>query len=87
MGAGHSHTHDHAAGASERGLWSDLLGSIAVIAGALVIHFTGWRQVDPILAVLIGQPAVRFQGLVAIACREQGTQADGKARGRPAHPA
>ncbi len=35
-------------------VWSDLLGSIAVIAGALVIRFTGWEKVDPLLAVLIG---------------------------------
>lgn len=33
---------------------SDLLGSFAVIVAALVIRFTGWWQVDPILAVLIG---------------------------------
>jgi cobalt-zinc-cadmium efflux system protein len=35
-------------------VWSDALGSIAVIGGALIIRFTGWWQVDPILAVLIG---------------------------------
>lgn len=35
-------------------VWADMLGSIAVIAGAGIIHFTGWRIVDPILAVLIG---------------------------------
>ncbi|MGO1070569.1 cation diffusion facilitator family transporter [Lysobacter sp. CA199] len=35
-------------------VWSDMLGSIAVIAGAIVIRFTGWTVVDPILAVLIG---------------------------------
>ncbi len=33
---------------------SDMLGSVAVIAGGLIIHFTGWTLVDPILAVLIG---------------------------------
>src|ERR1019366_235589 len=31
----------------------DALGSVAIIAGALVIHYTGWRQVDPILSILI----------------------------------
>ncbi len=36
-------------------VWSDMLGSVAVIAGALVIQLTGWRQVDPILAVLLSQ--------------------------------
>jgi cobalt-zinc-cadmium efflux system protein len=32
----------------------DLLGSVAIIAGALVIRYTGWIQVDPILSILIG---------------------------------
>ena len=31
----------------------DALGSIAIIAGALAIHYTGWWQVDPILSILI----------------------------------
>ena len=31
-----------------------MLGSVAVIAGALLIHWTGWKPIDPILAVLIG---------------------------------
>ncbi|MGV8960698.1 MAG: cation diffusion facilitator family transporter [Stenotrophomonas sp.] len=35
-------------------VWSDMLGSVAVIIGALVIHYTGWTLIDPILAVLIG---------------------------------
>lgn len=35
-------------------VWSDMLGSVAVIVGALVIRWTGWQLVDPILAVLIG---------------------------------
>jgi cobalt-zinc-cadmium efflux system protein len=35
-------------------VWSDMLGSVTVIAGGLVIHFTGWTLLDPILAVLIG---------------------------------
>ena len=35
-------------------VWSDMLGSVAVIAGALIIRFTGWTVVDPIIAVLIG---------------------------------
>ncbi len=35
-------------------VWSDLLGSLAVIAAALIIRFTGWWQADPVLAVLIG---------------------------------
>ena len=31
----------------------DLLGSIAAIVGAIVIMYTGWLQVDPILSVLV----------------------------------
>lgn len=35
-------------------VFSDMLGSIGVIIGAGIIYYTGWKQVDPILAVLIG---------------------------------
>jgi cobalt-zinc-cadmium efflux system protein len=35
-------------------VWADMLGSVGVIAGALVIKFTGWTIVDPIVAVMIG---------------------------------
>ena len=35
-------------------VWSDMLGSLGVIAGALAIRFTGWTVIDPIIAVLIG---------------------------------
>ncbi len=35
-------------------VWSDMLGSLGVIAGALVIRFTGWTWVDSVVAVLIG---------------------------------
>ncbi len=31
----------------------DLLGSIAIVIGAIVIRFTGWRQADPLLSMLI----------------------------------
>jgi len=31
----------------------DALGSIAIVAGAFAIHYTGWSQVDPILSILI----------------------------------
>ena len=33
---------------------SDLLGSVAVIVGAALIYFTGWKWVDPLLGALIG---------------------------------
>jgi cobalt-zinc-cadmium efflux system protein len=32
----------------------DLLGSVAIIAGALAIRLTGWNQIDPLLSILIG---------------------------------
>lgn len=35
-------------------VWSDMLGSVGVIAGAVIIMATGWAVVDPVIAVLIG---------------------------------
>jgi cobalt-zinc-cadmium efflux system protein len=35
-------------------VWADMLGSVGVIVAALVIHFTGWTLVDPLIAVAIG---------------------------------
>lgn len=35
-------------------VWSDMLGSIGVILGALIIRFTGWSWVDSAIAVAIG---------------------------------
>lgn len=35
-------------------VWSDMLGSVGVIAGALIIRFTGWTWVDSVIAVGIG---------------------------------
>lgn len=35
-------------------VWADMLGSIGVIFGAIVIKLTGWTMADPIIAVLIG---------------------------------
>ena len=35
-------------------VWSDMLGSVGVIAGAVLIMATGWAVVDPVIAVLIG---------------------------------
>jgi len=34
-------------------VWADALGSVGVIAGALVVYFTGWSRADPIVAVMI----------------------------------
>lgn len=35
-------------------VWSDMLGSIGVIVGAIVIRYTGWAWVDSVIAVGIG---------------------------------
>lgn len=35
-------------------VWSDMLGSLGVIGGALLIRYTGWAWVDPLIAVAIG---------------------------------
>lgn len=35
-------------------VWSDMLGSVGVIAGALIIRYTGWAWVDSVIAVAIG---------------------------------
>lgn len=32
-------------------VWSDMLGSLGVIVGALIIRFTGWTWMDPVIAV------------------------------------
>ena len=32
----------------------DLLGSVAIVAGSVVIRYTGWEWVDPVLSILIG---------------------------------
>lgn len=34
-------------------VWSDMLGSVGVIAGAVMIRLTGWTWVDPVIAVAI----------------------------------
>jgi cobalt-zinc-cadmium efflux system protein len=33
---------------------ADMLGSLGVILAALIIHFTGWWQADPLISVVIG---------------------------------
>ncbi|PZQ61431.1 MAG: cation transporter [Phenylobacterium zucineum] len=35
-------------------VWADMLGSLGVIVGAVVIRFTGWTWVDPVVAIAIG---------------------------------
>jgi cobalt-zinc-cadmium efflux system protein len=35
-------------------VWADMLGSLGVIWAAILIYFTGWSWVDPIVAIAIG---------------------------------
>lgn len=35
-------------------VWADMLGSVGVIGGAVVIRFTGWLWFDPLIAIGIG---------------------------------
>lgn len=35
-------------------VWADMLGSVAVIIGAVVIRLTGWNWFDPVIAIVIG---------------------------------
>ena len=35
-------------------VWADLLGSIGVMLAAVAIYLTGWRWLDPLVAVVIG---------------------------------
>jgi cobalt-zinc-cadmium efflux system protein len=35
-------------------MFGDALGSIGIIAGAIVMRYTGWDQIDPLLSILIG---------------------------------
>jgi cobalt-zinc-cadmium efflux system protein len=35
-------------------VWADMLGSVGVIVGAVIIYFTAWEWVDSVIAVGIG---------------------------------
>lgn len=35
-------------------VWSDMLGSVGVLGAGAIIYFTGWKPIDPIIAVIIG---------------------------------
>ena len=48
-----SHLHDHNKRAAYLHVLGDLLGSVAAITAGIVIYFTGWLQIDPILSIFI----------------------------------
>jgi cobalt-zinc-cadmium efflux system protein len=54
FGLQHQKDHDLNVRAAWVHMLGDALGSVAIIAGAVVIRYTGWTQVDPILSILIG---------------------------------
>ena len=47
-------------------VWSDMLGSIGVIAAAVIIRYTGWAWVDTLVAVGIGLWVILLKGAVNI---------------------
>ena len=56
-GHGHHHGHDHNHDLNIRAAWIHQIGDAAscvgIIVGAVVIHYTGWLQIDPILSIVI----------------------------------
>ena len=54
---GHGHTHgseqNHNKRAAYLQVMGDLLGSVAAVVAGIVIYFTGWLLIDPLLSILI----------------------------------
>ncbi len=48
------HGHDMNIRAAWIHMLGDAMSCVAIIAGAVVIHYTGWEKIDPILSILIG---------------------------------
>ncbi len=48
-----SHEHSLNARGAYLHILGDLLGSVGAIIGAVIIHYTAWTQVDPIISVLV----------------------------------
>ena len=47
------HAHDHNKRAAYLHVMGDLLGSVAALVAGIVIYFTGWLQIDPLLSIFI----------------------------------
>ena len=47
------HEHNLNARGAYLHILGDVLGSVGAVVGAVVIHFSGWMQVDPIISVLV----------------------------------
>lgn len=41
-------------------MMTDTLSSVAIIAGLIVIHYTGWQFIDPLLALVVAAVIVRW---------------------------
>jgi cobalt-zinc-cadmium efflux system protein len=54
LALGHAGHHDLNVRSAWVHMLGDALGSMAIIAGAFVIRYTGWVRVDPVLSILIG---------------------------------
>ena len=50
---GHDHSYNHNQRAAYLHVMGDLLGSVAALAAGIVIYFTGWLQIDPLLSIFI----------------------------------
>jgi cobalt-zinc-cadmium efflux system protein len=48
------HSKDINIRAASTHMLGDALGSVAIIVGAIIIYYTGWLSIDPILSILIG---------------------------------
>ncbi len=48
-----SHHHDRNIKAAVMHMVADLLSSVAVVIGAIVIHYTKWTLIDPLAGILI----------------------------------
>ena len=47
------HAHDHNKRAAYLHVMGDILGSVAALAAGIVIYFTGWLKIDPLLSIFI----------------------------------
>lgn len=55
----HGDSHDMNVAAATLHVLSDMLGSVAAIVAALVIMWTGWMPIDPLLSLLVSALIVR----------------------------
>lgn len=57
-GDGHEHAGEARSGMAVRSVFvhviSDLMGSMGVLAAGALVYFTGWREADPVVSILIG---------------------------------